>query len=136
MQAEVCLCGCRANDYTNLRIAQSPLDDLESLGYMVVYLLQGSLPWQGLRVRGKEAKEIAVMEKKVDMSPEELCQGLPREIATYMKYVRSLEHERRPDYIMLRGLFQNLAEEEGTEFSNVFDWTALLLSATEQGIIY
>lgn len=66
------------------------------------------------------------MEKKVGISVEELCQGLPGEFATDMKHVRALQYGRRPDYNMLRYSFRSLARKEHVEYDDVFHWTTRL----------
>jgi serine/threonine protein kinase len=43
-------------------------DDLESLGYILVYMLRGGLPWQGLRAADKHQKYTRIMEVKVGAS--------------------------------------------------------------------
>lgn len=56
---------------------QSRRDDLESLGYVLMYFNRGSLPWQGLKAATKRQKYERISEKKMGTPIEELCKGYP-----------------------------------------------------------
>ncbi|KAI4386950.1 hypothetical protein MLD38_004823 [Melastoma candidum] len=110
---------------THLGIEQSRRDDLESLGYVLMYFLRGSLPWQGLKAGTKKQKYEKISEKKVSTSIEVLCRGYPTEFASYFHYCRSLRFDDKPDYAYLKRLFRDLFIREGFQFDYVFDWTIL-----------
>ena len=87
---------------TSLGIEQSRRDDIECLLNVFVYLLKGSLPWQGLPGNTKNEKYRNIMEKKMQTTPEVLCSGLPVEFVNILTYCRSLRFEDRPDYAQLK----------------------------------
>jgi casein kinase 1 len=74
----------------HLGIEQSRRDDLESLGYVFMYFLRGSLPWQGLRANTKKQKYQKIMEKKMATPIDLLCKGFPDEFRIYFEYCRAL----------------------------------------------
>ncbi|XP_004493794.1 casein kinase 1-like protein 10 [Cicer arietinum] len=110
---------------THLGIEQSRRDDLESLGYVLMYFLRGSLPWQGLKAGTKKQKYDRISEKKMTTSIEVLCKSYPSEFVSYFHYCRSLRFEDKPDYSYLKRLFRDLFIREGYQFDYVFDWTIL-----------
>jgi hypothetical protein len=54
---------------------QSRRDDVESIAYVIMYFLRGSLPWQGLRAATKKQKYDRIIEKKLSTTIEDLCRG-------------------------------------------------------------
>lgn len=98
---------------THMGIEQSRRDDLESLGYVFMYFLRGSLPWQGLQAATKKQKYEKISEKKMKTPFEVLCKGFPQEFVTYFNYVRSLRFDEKPDYAFLRRMFRDLFAKEG-----------------------
>ncbi|CAM8940659.1 unnamed protein product [Rhodiola kirilowii] len=110
---------------THLGIEQSRRDDLESLGYVLMYFLRGSLPWQGLKAGNKKQKYDKISEKKMLTPVEVLCKSYPPEFTSYFHYCRSLRFEDKPDYSYLKRLFRDLFIREGYQFDYVFDWTVL-----------
>ncbi|XP_020226910.1 casein kinase I isoform X2 [Cajanus cajan] len=110
---------------THLGIEQSRRDDLESLGYVLMYFLRGSLPWQGLKAGTKKQKYDKISETKVSTPIEVLCKSYPSEFVSYFHYCRSLRFEDKPDYSYLKRLFRDLFIREGYQFDYIFDWTML-----------
>jgi len=68
-------------------------DDFEAIGYTIVYLYTGFLPWQNLWMEDKKERYEKIKEMKVSISNDELCYGCPPEFVKYMEYVKSLEFE-------------------------------------------
>lgn len=64
---------------THKGFEQSRRDDLEALGYMLIYFLKGQLPWQGIRANRKEEKYQRILEKKTSLTVEQLCKSMPNE---------------------------------------------------------
>ncbi|KAG1890022.1 casein kinase I delta [Suillus subluteus] len=81
-------------------------DDLESLTYMLIYFLQGSLPW--LTSDQEKLSSSSILERKVNTTIEDLCRGIPVEFATMLIYTRSLAFSEDPDYNHLHSLLRIL----------------------------
>ena len=101
-------------------LTQSRRDDLEAVGYVLMYFLRGKLPWQGLHVKNKEDRYHKIMEIKMETTPYQLCCDFPPEFEKYVEYTRNLEYEQDPDYDFLKGLFNKILKDDNSEFC--YDW--------------
>jgi serine/threonine protein kinase len=90
-------------------------DDLESLAYILIYFLRGSLPWQRLN------EGDSLLKIKQQITAHELCLGLPVEFLQFINYTRSLSFSDKPDYGYLCSLFEGLLVRKGFQNGSSFD---------------
>ncbi|CAD8194947.1 unnamed protein product [Paramecium pentaurelia] len=84
---------------------QSRRDDLESVGYLLIYLYMGTLPWNNITAEDKKIKYYKIQRMKETFKPE-TCINLPPELTKYMEYVKRLKFDQKPDYEYLENLFK------------------------------
>jgi len=105
-------------------------DDLITLGYVILQLYLGKLPWQGFKVPKISSKRYTALgNEKASYSNKVLCQSCPPQFEVYMDYVYSMNFVDAADFNFLRGLVDQAAVDAKVNiFDNVFDWTELLWS--------
>ena len=101
-------------------------DDLESFGYMLIYLAKGGwVPWMkynNVNNMNKSEIEKMIIKTKMEISEENLCKGLPNEFIHYMKYVKKLDFEQEPDYQYLNSLFISILSKNNMGKNITFFW--------------
>jgi len=114
---------------------QSRKDDLESLNYMLLYFLRGSLPWQGVAGLTKGEKYKKIYHIKKNIGAEKLYENLPNEFKEVYLYIKKLEFEQDPDYDYCRKLFMDVIENRiGGIYDNYFTWCEEINSAKKNHI--
>jgi len=103
-------------------VEQSRRDDLESLGFVLLYAVRGNLPWQTIRDEDRRQKWAKVYEMKRSTTVESLCENLPHVFQDYMNTVRLLDFEERPDYDKLRKMFRDEYANQKFSRKQKFDW--------------
>jgi len=111
---------------------QSRRDDLEAIGYVLMYFLRGSLPWQGLKVHKGEDRYKKILMTKRSTTAEDLCKGFPNEFVEYINYTRNMEFEADPDYKFLRGLLVSVLEKQNMTYDFWYDWVTEAPNITDQ----
>lgn len=116
-------------------IEPSRRDDMESVGYMLVYLIKGSLPWQGLKKKTKQNPMDKIGEKKMLIDLLMLCLGLPECFLEYINYTRNLQFTEKPDYDYLRNIFIESAKKHNIELKYYWENSNILIHKKEKHII-
>lgn len=76
-------------------------DDLESLGYMLIYFYMGFLPWNNV------VDEEIILNLKNEILKNDKC---PLLLLDFLRYSRSLEYEEKPNYYLIIDNFKREIE--------------------------
>lgn len=76
-------------------IELSRRDDLESLAYILIFLLKGSLPWEKTKCKDTKEKVLKARQIKLDCSPSELTKGLPGNFQMRSQVSKSVVDDHR-----------------------------------------
>uniref|UniRef100_A0A7S3PH47 Casein kinase I n=1 Tax=Aplanochytrium stocchinoi TaxID=215587 RepID=A0A7S3PH47_9STRA len=107
----------------HLGAEQSRRDDMESVGYMLVYLALGKLPWQGLQADTPKKKHRKIAEVKLQIKVPDLCRGCPWPLRKYLDLTRSMRYEDQPDYQQLIECFsRGIDSGDFGDRRDGFDW--------------
>ena len=108
---------------THLGMEQSRRDDIEAIGYMMVYFMKGNLPWQGMVNSNPKKRYDRIKKLKLDLKLTDLCAGLPKETIKFIQYARDMKFEDKPNYNYLRSLLKRMATKMNLKMdSSKFDW--------------
>jgi serine/threonine protein kinase len=114
---------------SHLGIQQSRKDDLEELGYILVYFQKGSLPWQTNQKvvppplplqlpTDPKQKYRDVIQDKLYIPLETICQDLDPAFTKFLRYARALDFDEDPDYKRLRKLLLGCAKRNNLDLQN------------------
>ncbi|KAF8837545.1 kinase-like protein [Paxillus ammoniavirescens] len=100
-------------------------DDLESLAYVLIFLLRGNLPWisspEGSTIMGAAVR---VRMAKMKWSGSQLVHGHPPEFGQFLDQTRALAIDEAPPYERYVELFEDLYRRSGfSDTDKSFDWT-------------
>jgi hypothetical protein len=107
---------------------------MESLGFVLMYFLRGSLPWQGLKANTKKQKYQRILERKQATHPEQLCRGYPSEFRDYFAHCSAMGFEDRPDYRYLKRIFKDLFDRQGFMDDGLYDWDIMKKQQEAAGV--
>ena len=106
----------------NLRgIRSSRRDDLEALGYVLVYLVKGKLPWFDCKKDGKTSLD-TIKVRRLSCSVEKLCEGLEPEFREFIVETQAIGFSDCPKYDYFRAKFARLVKRLGLELDWRYDW--------------
>ena len=79
-------------------------DDIESIGYLILYLIIHKLPWQGLKIHDGKMRLDMIRQKKQNII---LC-DIPEPMKKYFNYIWNVNFKEEPNYEYLKTLVSEL----------------------------
>ncbi|CCW68192.1 unnamed protein product [Phytomonas sp. Hart1] len=109
--------------HTHNGLEQSRRDDVESAAYLIMYLLRGNLPWQGVKCSDTNYKTIGV--SKAQNTGSKLASGYPVQFAELVNQVRSLGFNEEPHYKLYVSLLLSVMNMNSENFDYNYSWCGM-----------
>ena len=109
-------------------ITQSRRDDLISLCYLLVYMVNGDLPFifsnHGIILESKRAQFDKIVSMKNTLTPEKLVNGTSAEpMLQFIKYIFYMRFTEAPKYGKLRFMLVSILLDQNQVPDKIFDWS-------------
>ena len=101
-------------------------NDIESLAYLLIYFLWGSLPWLGINSLDM------VLQLKKEISIYDLCSGLPTGFKLILEHAHALTFTQKPNYNLLQSYVHAMLPDDTTA---TFDWQPSCLSSPTTSVM-
>ncbi|KAJ8690077.1 hypothetical protein PTI98_012916 [Pleurotus ostreatus] len=111
-----------ASHNVHFGLEPSRRDDVEAIGILLLYLLHGRLPWQGICAPDIPAKLRRIGEMKRGDRFTDLLARSPAFFTPFFAHCRALKFEEKPDYASLRKLLREEMKDNGWEYDWKYDW--------------
>jgi len=93
------------NSHDNKELSRR--DDIESIGYLILYLIMRKLPWQGITHASDSIRLDMIRHKKQNIS----LQNIPDSMKTYFNYIGNVSFAEEPNYVYLKTLVRSLGKK-------------------------
>lgn len=96
---------------THMGIRQSRRDDLESVAYILIYFINGELPWQGIKAKTKSEKKEKIKISKSTFDVYKQCENIkeiPQQLIDFLNYTKELKFTQKPNYDYIVQLLQSV----------------------------
>ena len=80
----------------------------------------------GIKAQNKTEKYKKIFEKKIYSTISQLCDKLPTEFIDFMRYIKDLAFEDKPNYQYLKTLLGKMYDKNNFSYEMVFDFTDIL----------
>jgi hypothetical protein len=94
---------------------------MESLAYILIYFLHGSLPWSGIKLAMDMELHEATLQRKISSPLDLLGSAYPNEFRVFLSYTRALRFDEKPDYAYIRKIFHELLLRTEYQHSSTCD---------------
>lgn len=103
-------------------LSMSRRDDLESVAYILMYFIAGSLPWDGWETTKDDQFYTQVKVKKAALIRQKFLTTMPEPIQQFLIYCRNMSFEQNPDYDYWLKLFEEQSRVYNFTWDYKYDW--------------